>query len=120
MKINIKRTNTVSNHMLVEFSEAGKVQPFSNGTFAGVVEKCRQITILENDIEVTYDICTLITHGACIAQLSGTAPQNGSSAYINGSFVSSAGSTQIGIIAPRPFPESGDYADGDLVNMVLT
>ena len=120
MKVNIKRDSTVLNYMLVEFAEAGKVQPYSSGTFAGIVENCRQITILENDIEVTYDICTLITHGACIAQISGTAPQNGSNAYINGSSVSSAGSTQIGLIVPRPFPESGDYVDGDLVNVVLT
>jgi len=120
MKVNIKRTNTVLNNMLVEFSEAGKVQPFSTGTFAGVAENCRQITILENEIEVTYDICTLVTHGSCKALLSGTAPQNGSDAFINGSSVSSTGSTQIGIIVPRPFPESGDYVDGDLVNVVLT
>lgn len=120
MKINIKRTNTVLNNMLVEFSEAGKVQPYSTGTFAGVAENCRQITILENEIEVTYDICTLVTHGACKVELSGTAPQNGSAAFINGSSVSSSGLTQVGNIVPRPFPESGDYNDGDLVNVVLT
>lgn len=120
MKINIKRTDTVTNHTLVEFAEAGKVQPLSSGTFAGVAENCRQLTVLEDGVEVIYDICTLITHGSCIAQLSGTAPQNGSDAFINGSSVSSTGSTQIGIIVARAFPESEDYVDGDLVNVVLT
>lgn len=120
MKITIKRTNTVSDHMLVEFSEPGKVQPFSSGTFAGVVEDCRQITLLENEVEVVYDICTLVTHGACIARLSGTAAQNGADGFANGSSVSSTGSTKIGLIVPRPFPDSGDYTDGDLVNLVIT
>lgn len=120
MKINIKRTDTVTNNMLVEFSEAGKVQPYSTGTFAGVAENCRQITIIENEVEVTYDICTIVTHGACKAKLSGTAPQNGGEAFINGSSVSSTGSNKIGLIVPRPFPETGDYVNNDLVNVVLT
>jgi len=120
MKIIIKRTENVNDHMLVEFLEPGKVQPFSSGTFAGVVEECRQITVLENEVEVIYDICTLVTHGACIARLSGTAPQNGSEAYINGSAVSSTGTTKIGLIVARPFPDVGDYVDQDLVNLVIT
>lgn len=120
MKITIKRTNTVTNNMLVEFSEAGKVQPYSSGTFAGVVENCRQITVLENEVEVTYDICTLVTFGSCIAQLSGTAAQNGGDAFASGSSVASTGSVNIGLIVAKPFPESGDYVDGDLVNVVLT
>ena len=120
MKINIKRTENVNNYMLVEFAEPGKVQPYSSGTFAGVVEDCRQITVLENEVEVIYDICTLVTHGACIARLSGTTPQNGSEAFVNGSSVSSTGSNKVGLIVPRPFPETGDYVDGDLVNLVIT
>jgi hypothetical protein len=120
VKVTIKRTSEVTNHTLVEFSSAGIVQPFSTGTFAGVVEDCRQITLLENDLEVVYDICTLVTHGDCIARLAGTAPQNGSEAFINGSSVASTGSSTIGLIVARPFPEEGDYVDGDLVNLVLT
>lgn len=120
MKVTIKRTSEVTNHTLVEFSEAGTVRPYSSGTFAGVVEGCNEITLLENDIEVTHHICTLITHGDCIARLAGAAPQNGSEAFINGSSVASTGSNKIGLIAPRPFPNEGDYADGDLVNLVLT
>ena len=119
MKITIKRLNTVTNNMLVEFSSAGTVQPYSTGTFAGVVEDCRQITVLEDDVEVVYDICTLVTHGACRALLSGAAPQNGSDAFANGSSVSSTGSNSIGLIVPKPFPNTGDYVDGDLVNIVL-
>lgn len=119
MKIIIKRTSEVTNHTLVEFSSAGIVRPFSAGTFAGVAEDCRQITILENEVETVYDICTLVTHGACIARLSGTAPQNGSEAFINGSSVASTGANKIGLIAPRPFPDEGDYVNGDLVNLVL-
>lgn len=119
MKIIIKRTSEVTNYTLVEFSSAGVVQPYSSGVFAGVVEGCRQITVLENDIEVTHYICTLITHGSCIARLAGTAPQNGSEAFINGSSVASTGANKIGLIVPRPFPEEGDYVDGDLVNVVL-
>ena len=106
--------------MLVEFSESGKVQPLSSGTFAGVAEECRQITILENEVEVTYDICTLVTHGSCKARLSGTAPQNGSDAFANGSSVSSTGTTKIGLIVPKPFPDTGDYVDNDLINLVIT
>lgn len=120
MKVTIKRLNTVTNNMLVEFSAAGTVQPYTSGTFAGVAEDCRQITILENEVETVYDICTLVTHGACIARLSGTAPQNGSEAFINGSSVASTGSNKIGLIVPRPFPDSGDYVDGDLVNVVIS
>ena len=120
MKINIKRTNTVTNHSLVEFSEAGKVQPYSTGTFAGVAENCREITVLENEVEVTYQICTLVTHGSCIARLSGTAPQNGGDAFINGSAVSNTGTTKIGLIVPNPFPDSGDYSDNDLINLVIS
>ena len=120
MKIKIQRTSNVSNHTLVEFSEAGKVQPYSSGTFAGVAEDCQQITVLENEVEVTYDICTLVTHGSCIAQLSGTAAQNGGDAFASGSSVSSTGSVNIGFIVAKPFPESGDYVDGDLVNVVLS
>lgn len=120
MKITIKRTNTVTNNMLVEFSEAGKVQPYSSGTFAGVAEDCRQITVTEDEVEVTYDICTLVTHGSCIAQLSGTAAQNGGDAFASGSSVASTGSVNIGLIVAKPFPESGDYVDGDLVNLVIT
>lgn len=119
MKITIKRTNTVTNNMLVEFSESGKVQPYSSGAFAGVASDCRQITLLEDEVETIYDICTLVTHGPCIARLSGTAPQNGSEAFINGSSVATTGSNKIGLIVPRPFPDSGDYQDGDLVNIVL-
>lgn len=119
MKINIKRTSTVSNHQLVQWAESGKVEPYSSGTFAGIVEDCRQITVLENDVEVTYDIATLVTQGAAIASLSGTAPQNGSDAFVNGSSVSSTGTTKIGLIVARPWPDSGDYVDGDLVNVVI-
>ena len=53
MKITIQRTSNVTNYMLVEFSEAGKVQPYSSGTFAVVAEDCRQITMVENEVEVT-------------------------------------------------------------------
>ena len=120
MKIIIKRESTVSNNMLVEFSEAGKIRPYSSGTFAGVAEACRQITLLENNVEVVYDICTLVTHGACRASLSGTAPQNGGTAFISGSSVSSAGTVNIGLIIAKPFPYRGDYEDGDLVDLVLT
>jgi hypothetical protein len=119
MKITMERTSTVTNNMLVEFIEPGKVQPYSSGTFAGVVENCRQITILENEVEVTYDICILVTHGSCKVQLRGTADQNGGDAFINGSFISSTGSHKIGSIMPKPFPDTGDYADGDIVNIVL-
>ena len=119
MKITIQRTSNVTNYMLVEFSEAGKVQPYSSGTFAGVAEDCRQITMLENEVEVTYDICTLVTHGSCKAQLSGTAAQNGGDAFASGSSVSSTGSVNIGLIVAKPFPDSGDYVDCDLVNVVL-
>ena len=106
--------------MLVEFSEAGKVQPYSMGTFAGIVSDCRQITVEEDEVEVIYDICTLVTRGSCIAQLSGTAAQNGGDAFANGSSVSSTGSVNIGFIVAKPFPDDGDYVDGDLVNVVLT
>ena len=122
MKITIKRTEQVANNMLVEFIESGKVQPYSTGIFAGVVEDCREITMSEDlnaENEITYKICTLITAGDCIARLSGTAPQNGSEAFLNGSSVSSTGSDKIGLIVPKPFPDSGDYVDGDLVNVVL-
>lgn len=119
MKLTIKRTSEVKDFMLVEFAESGKVQPFSSGTFAGVVEDCRSITVLENEVEVTYEICTLVTHGDCIARLNGAAPQNGGDAFINGSSVASTGANKIGLICPRPFPDSGDYTSGDLVNLVL-
>lgn len=121
MKINIKRTESVTNYMLVEFSENGVVSPFSSGTVAGVVSDCRELTMIdENGAEITHHICTLTTHGPAIARLSGTAPQNGGDAYINGSSVASTGVTVIGHIVPKPFPESGDFVDGDLVNIVLT
>jgi hypothetical protein len=119
MKINIKRENTVTNNMLVEFSAAGIVQPYASGTFAGVVEDCRQITMLEEEEEVTYNICTLVVQGACKAYLSGTALQNGGDAFANGSSVSNTGTEKIGLIVPKPFPENGDYIDGELVNIVL-
>jgi len=119
MKITKERTSAVSNHDLVQWGQSGKVEPYVSGTFAGIVENCREITVLENEVETTYNICTLVTQGAAIASLSGTAPQNGSSAYINGSSVSSTGTTKIGLIVAKAWPNSGDYADGDLVNVVI-
>ena len=120
MRINIKRTDTVTNNMLVQFSSAGLVEPQAGGPFAGIATECREITVLENEVEVTYQICTLTTHGSAIASLSGNAPQNGGAAFINGSSVASTGANQIGLIVPRPFPDDGDYVDGELVNVVLT
>lgn len=120
MKITIKRTASVTDNMLVQFSNAGIVEPQNGGTFAGVASDCREITVLENEVEVTYQICTLTTHASCVVRLTGTAPQNGGDAFINGSSVASTGANKIGFIVPKPFPDSGDYADGDLVNVVLT
>jgi len=120
MRITIKRTNEVQDSMLVQFASAGTVEPQSGGTFAGVASDCREITVLENEVEVTYQICTLTTHASCVVRLAGTASQNGGDAFINGSSVASTGANKIGFIVPKPFPDSGDYADGDLVNVVLT
>jgi len=120
MRINIKRAAGVTDNMLVQFAGAGLVEPYAGGTFAGIATDCREITVLENEVEVTYQICTLTTHGSAIASLSGTAPQNGGAAYISGSSVASTGTNQIGLIVPRPFPDNGDYIDGELVNVVLT
>ena len=119
MKINIKRTENVTNNMLVEFSSPGVVTQYNGGTFAGIASDCREITILENEQEVVNLICTLTTDSSAIATLSGTAPQNGGDAHISGSNVAITGSFKVGTIQPKPFPESGDYADGDLVNVVL-
>jgi hypothetical protein len=119
MKLQIKRTSTVENYMLVQFAENGLVEPYSTGTFAGIASECRSLTIIENEQEIIYEICTLTTHGDTRAKLSGTAPQNGGDAFINGSSISSVGSVKIGEIQPKPFPENGDYVDGDLVNVVI-
>ena len=119
MKINIKRLESVTNNQLVQFSSPGVVEEYSNGEFAGVTEDCRQITVLENDVEVIHNICTLVIHGPCIARLSGTASQNGCDAFISGNRVSQTGTNKIGVIIPKPFPENGDYQDNDLVNIVL-
>ena len=122
MKITIQRTEQVTNNMLVEFSSAGTVQPYSTGDFAGVAEECREITMteqLDSENSSAYKICTLVIKDSCIARLSGTASQNGSDAFVNGSSVYSTGSNKIGLIVPKPFPNPGDYVDWDLVNIVL-
>lgn len=120
MKINIKRTADVADYMLVQFAGAGLVEPMSDGTFAGIVADCREIIVSEEGVETADQICTLITHGSALAKLSGAVDQNGGAAYVNGTLVSSSGTVKIGLIAPRPYPESSDYADGDLVSVVLS
>lgn len=119
MKINIKRTADVADYMLVQFEGAGLVAPMSDGTFAGIVADCREIIVSEGGVEIIDQICTLITHGSALAKLGGTSSQNGGTAYVNGTLVSSSGVLKIGLIAPRSYPADGDYADGDLVSVVL-
>ncbi len=120
MKINIKRTSSVADYDCVQWSSAGVVERYTSGTFAGIVTDCRDITIDVDGTDTTYDICTLITAGQAQARISGTAPQNGSTAYLSGERVASSGSTSIGLIVARSFPENGDYADNDLVNIVIS
>ena len=120
MKINIKRQSSVANYDCVQWSSAGLVERYTSGDFAGIVTDCRDITIDVDGTDTTYEICTLITAGQAQARVSGTAPQNGSTAYLSGERVASSGSSSIGLIVARPFPESGDYVDGDLVNVVIS
>ncbi len=120
MKINIKRASSVSDFDCVQWSSAGVVERYTSGTFAGIVTDCRDITIDVDGTDTTYDICTLITAGQAQARVAGTALQNGSTAYLSGERVASSGLTEIGLIVARSFPESGDYADNDLVNVVIS
>ena len=120
MKINIKRQSSVANYDCVQWSSAGLVERYTSGDFAGIVTDCRDITIDVDGTDTTYEICTLITAGQAQARVSSTAPQNGSTAYLSGERVASSGSSSIGLIVARSFPDSGDYVDNDIVNVVIS
>ena len=120
MKINIKRASSVNDYDCVQWSSAGLVERYTSGTFAGIVTDCRDITIDVDGTDTTYEICTLITAGQAQARVSSTAPQNGSTAYLSGERVASSGSSSIGLIVARSFPDSGDYVDNDIVNVVIS
>ena len=120
MKTLLKCDATVSNGDLVEFSGAGTVQRYTNGQLAGVATERRDVQIIDPDTQETTvaHVVVVSRFGTVRANLVGGCDANGGEAFINGYAISSTGAVKIGLIEPRPYPETNSFSD-ELVNVYV-
>ena len=123
MRILLKRTSAVINGELVQMGSNNIVEPRTTGTPLGVASHCRSVQIQNSpdDPVETYDVCDVTIDGDCQALLSGSASSAGGALY-----ATSAGRLSVTVsgdvvarLAPRAMSDTTDYADGDLVNIVM-
>lgn len=120
----MKRTSAVSDGAVVQLGSSNIVEPRSNGDVLGVASACREITVQNspNDPVETMLVCQVSIHCDAQATLSGVASAAGGVIYptADGKVSTIVNGEPIGVLCPRALSETTDYADGSLVNVVLT
>ena len=120
----MKRTSAVTNGAVVQLGASNVVEPRSTGDVLGVALGCRTITVQDgpDDPVETLLLCEVSMHCDAQATLSGSASASGGAIYAtaDGKVTTTASGSVIGKLCPKALSETTDYADGDLVNVVLT
>ena len=122
MKVLMKRDIAVFNGAVVELGSNNIVLLKTEGTPLGIASNCRSVLMqdeFKNDIE--YLICEVTVFGDCQALLSGTASKAGGKLYAtnDGKVTTTANGNYIGILAPCAFPQTSDYDDNQIVNIIF-
>ena len=124
MRILMKRTSAVTDGAVVQRGSSNIVEPRSSGDVLGVASACREITVQNSpdDPVETMLVCTVSIHCDAQATLSGVASAAGGVIYAtaDGKVTTIVSGSSIGMLCPKALSETTDYADGDLVNVVLT
>lgn len=123
MKVLLQRTDNVIDGALVELGANNVVTLRSTSAPLGVASNCRAVSVQDSPSSepVTHLVCDVTIDGDSLALISGSAPASGGKLYAtnNGRLSVTVSGDSVALLAPRPYPSASDYADGELVSVVI-
>ena len=119
MKTLLKCSSIVQDGDLVQFS-GGTVERYAGGQFAGVASGRRDVQIIDPATQQERTEHVVVVNRRCVAlaRLDGSCGASGGTAYVSGHVISSTGTIKVGIIEPRPYPNSSDFLN-EMVNLYV-